>query len=129
MLIDIKSMLRVGDILVALICMFDRTHLSNFAGDKQEWTVYMTIRNQSSRIRKVPSTHSVMMVTLLLMSINNHNISQNCLHKQQYTNREVLKDVHWLVLQPLTVKDNTSTESGQYNVLCADGNYRRCKPV
>jgi len=39
MLIDVKSMLRVGDTLVALMFMSDGTHLLNFAGDNTEWPV------------------------------------------------------------------------------------------
>jgi hypothetical protein len=31
------------------------------------------------------------------------------------------------VLQPLTLKHNSSAESGYYNILCADGNFRHCK--
>jgi len=38
-LTDIKSTLRVGDILVPVIFMSDGTHLSNFAGDKKKWPV------------------------------------------------------------------------------------------
>jgi hypothetical protein len=41
----------------------------------------------------------------------------------------VLNEVLRRVLQPLTFKQNPSAESGYYNVLCADGNFRRCKPV
>jgi len=41
----------------------------------------------------------------------------------------VLNEVLWLVLQLLTLEQRPSTESGYYNVLCADGNCRRCKPV
>jgi len=33
------------------------------------------------------------------------------------------------VLQPFTFIYNPNSESGYYNVLCADGNLRRCKPV
>jgi len=29
----------------------------------------------------------------------------------------------------ITFKHNPSAESGYYNVLCADRNFRRCKPV
>ena len=50
MLIDNKSTLSVGDTLVPWIFMSDRTHVWNFAGDKNEWPVYMTIGNQSSNI-------------------------------------------------------------------------------
>jgi len=45
MLIGIKSTHRVGDTLVPLIFMSDGTHLSNSAGNKKVWPVYMTIGN------------------------------------------------------------------------------------
>jgi len=73
-LIDVYSTLRVGDTLVPLIFMSDGMHLSNFAGDKKEWPVYMKIGNLSSKIRQTPSTHSVVMVALLLIPIKNRNI-------------------------------------------------------
>jgi len=109
--------------------MSDRTHLSNFAGDKKEWHVYMTIGNLSSKIRQMPSTHSIVMVTLLPIPINNHNIPQKRLDEQRQRNREMLKEVLPRVLHPLTFIANPSAVSRYYNVLCADGNFRRCKPV
>jgi len=51
------------------------------------------------------------------------------LDEQRQTNREVLKEVLRRVLQPLTFQQNPNAESGYYDVLCADGNFRRCKPV
>jgi len=122
-------MLRVGDTLVPLIFRSDGTHLSNFAGDKKEWPVYITIGNLSLKIRHMPSTHSVIMVALLPIPIKNCNILQKRLDEQQQTNREVLNVVLRQVLYPLTCKQNASAESGYYNVVCADGNFRRYKPV
>ncbi|KAF8253572.1 hypothetical protein K440DRAFT_526215, partial [Wilcoxina mikolae CBS 423.85] len=58
-----------GNIVVPLILMSEGIHLSNSAGDKIEWSVYMTIGNLSSKIRQKPSTHSVVMVTLLPIPI------------------------------------------------------------
>jgi hypothetical protein len=69
------------------------------------------------------------MVALLLIPIRNHNIHQKRLDEQQQTNREVLKEVRRQVFQPLTIKQHLNAESGNYNVLCADGIFRRCKPV
>ena len=40
----------------------------------------------------------------------------------------MLNDVLWRELQPLTLTQNPSAESGYYNVLCADGNFSCCKP-
>jgi hypothetical protein len=128
-LIEVKATIRLGDTLVRLIIMSDGTHLSNFAGDKKEWPVYMTIGNQSSMIRQMPSAHTIVMFAVLLIPIKNRNIPQRRLNEQRQTNREVLNEVLRRVLQPLTFKVNPSAESGYYNILCADGNFRHCKPV
>jgi len=109
--------------------MSDRTHLSNFAGDKQEWPVYMTIGNLSSKICQMPSAHTIVMVALLPIPIKNRNIPQKRLDEQRQTNREVLNQVLRRVLQPLTFNQNPNAESGYYNVPCVDGNFRRCKPL
>jgi hypothetical protein len=46
----------------------------------------MTIGNLSSKIRQMPSTHSVMMVALLPIPIKNRNIPQKWLDEQRQTN-------------------------------------------
>jgi len=128
-LIEVKATLRLGDTLVPLIFMSDRTHLLNFAGNKKEWPGYMTIGNQSSNIRQMPSTHTVVMVALLMIPIKNRNIPQMWLDEQWQTNRKLLNEVLQWVHQPLTLKQNPKAESGYYNVLRADGNFKCCKPV
>jgi len=129
MLIEVKATLRLGDTLVPLIFISNETYLSNVAGDKKEWPVSMTNGNLSANIRQMPSAHTVVMVALLPIPIKNRNIPQMRLDEHQQTNRQVLNEVLQRVLQPLTFKQNPNTESGYYNVLCADGNFRRCKPV
>jgi hypothetical protein len=121
-LFEVKATLRLGDTLVPINFMSDGTHLSNFAGDKKEWPVFMTIGNLSSKIRQVPSVHTVVMVALLLIPIKNRNIPQKRLDELRQTHHEVLNEVLWWVLQPFTFKLNPSAESRYYNVLCADGN-------
>jgi hypothetical protein len=73
--------------------MSDGTHRLNFAGDKTEWPVYMTIANLSSNTRQMPSMHSVGMVALLPIPINNRNILQKRLAEQWQANRELLNEV------------------------------------
>jgi hypothetical protein len=68
-LIEVEATLRLGESLVPLIFMSDGTHLSNFTGDKEVSPVYMTIGNLSSKIRQMPSVHTVVMVTLLPIPI------------------------------------------------------------
>jgi hypothetical protein len=69
-----------------MIFMSDGTHLSNFAGRKKEQPVYMTIGKLSSKIRQMPSTHTVVMVTLLPSPNNNWNIPPKLPNEQRQTN-------------------------------------------
>jgi hypothetical protein len=69
------------------------------------------------------------MVALLPIPIKKRNIPQEWLDEQRQTNREVQNEVLRRALPPLTFKQNLNAESGYYNVLCPDGNFRRCKPV
>jgi len=77
----------------------------------------------------MPSMHTIVMVALLPIPIKHRNSPQKRLDEQQQTNREVLNEVLRRLLQPLAFKQNPNAESGYYNVLCADGNFRRCKLV
>jgi len=109
--------------------MSDETHLLNFAGDKKEWSVYMTIGNVSSKIRQTTSKHAVVMFALLPIPMKNRNIPPNRLDVQQPTIREVLNDVLRQLLKPMTFKQNHSAASGYYKFLLADGNFRHWKLV
>jgi len=83
----------VGYTLVPEIFMSDTTDLSNFAGDKNEWTVNMTIGNISSKIHHMPSTHTVLTVALQPIPIKNNKFPQRRMDEQQKTNREVRNEV------------------------------------
>jgi len=85
-LIEVKATLRPGDTVVALIFMSDGTHLLNFAGDKKEWPVYMTIGNLSLKIRQMPSMHTIVMVALLPIPIKNRNIPPKRLDEPRQRN-------------------------------------------
>jgi hypothetical protein len=95
----------------------------------KEWPVYVTTGNESSKISHMASVHTVVMVTLLPILINNRNIAQKGLDVRGQSKREVLKEVLRWVLQRLTCKPNPKAESGYYNILCVDDNFRCCKQV
>ena len=117
------------DTLVPVIFMSDATHLLNFTGDKKKLPVYMTFGHLSWKFRQMPSMHAVVMVTLLPIPINNCHLPQKQLAEQWQINQEVLNEVPWQGLHPLTWKQNPSAKSRYYNVLCVEGNLRRCKSV
>jgi hypothetical protein len=77
----------------------------------------MTIGNQSSKIRQMPSTYNIIMVALLPIPINNRYIPQKQLDQQPQGKQEVLNIVFRWVLCPRTFKQSPSAESGYYNVL------------
>jgi len=77
----------------------------------------------------MPCTNKVKIFALRSIPIKNRKIPPKRLDVQCWTNREVLNEVLWRVLQLLTFKQNPSAKSGHYNDLCADGNFRHCKPV
>jgi len=89
----------------------------------------MTIGNLSSKIRQMPSMHSILIVALLPIPIKNRNLPQNQLSEQRQTTREVLNEILQWVLKLLTLKQIPGAESWYYNFLCADGNFRHCKLV
>jgi hypothetical protein len=122
-------MLRGWDTLGPWIFMSNGTHLSNVAGDKKERLLYMTFGNPSSKIRQTPSTQSFIMFALRPIPINNGNILQQWLDEQWQIIREVMKEVLRIVLQPITFRQHPSAERGYYNIVCADANFRLCKPV
>jgi hypothetical protein len=73
--------------------------------------------------------HTIVMIAMLPITIKNRNISQKRLDEQQQTNREVLNKVLQGLFHPLSFKQCPNAENGHYNVLCADGIFRRCKLV
>jgi hypothetical protein len=116
-LIEVNTTLRLGDTLLPLILRSDRTHLSDVAGNNNEWLFYMTIGNLTSKIRQLPSTHTVVIVTLMEIPITNIIIPQKQQDEQQQTNREVPNIVLWRALQPLTLKQHPNTHSWFHNIL------------
>jgi hypothetical protein len=68
------------------------------------------------------------MVTVLCIPIKRRGVAWDGLDVLHRTKGEVLDEMIRRVLQPFTCIQHPSTNSGYYNVLCADGNFRRCIP-
>ena len=56
-----------GSTLVRILLTSDQTCLTNFAGDKKLWTLYMSIGNISSQIRNKPVSQAWILIGLLLI--------------------------------------------------------------
>jgi hypothetical protein len=81
--------------------MSDATHLTNFAGDRKAWPVYMTIGNLPAAVRNAPSTQSVLLVALLLVPIKLHDIPKARRDFQREHNQLVHQYVLRHLLAPL----------------------------
>jgi len=88
MLLDVKSTFREVDTLLPVIFMSGGTSLSNFAGNKKECPLNMTIGNQSTNICQMPLTCRIVMVALLTIQLKNRNIPLHRVDQQQQSNRE-----------------------------------------
>jgi hypothetical protein len=115
--------------LVPMIFSSNRKHLLNVAGNKRECAINMKIGYLSSKICQMPSTRRVAMIPLLPIPMKNCNIPQTWLDEQQHTRREVLNKALLRGFLAYTFEQDPWSESGNYSILCADGNFRRCHPV
>jgi len=64
-----------------------------FPRDKTQWAVYITIGNLSSKIRYMPSMHSVVMIALLPIPILNDKIPQKRLDGKRQMDQAVLNEL------------------------------------
>jgi hypothetical protein len=58
-----------------------------------------------------------------------HNITQKRIQEKWQTNKEVLNTVLQWILESLTFIHNPNVKGGYFNILCAAGNFSRCKLV
>jgi hypothetical protein len=57
-----QKLLPPGATIAPVILASDKTHLSNFSGDKQAWPVYLSIGNIAKEIRRKPTHHATVLV-------------------------------------------------------------------
>jgi hypothetical protein len=114
----------VGGTLVPLIFLSDSTHLTNFAGDKKAWPVYMTIGNLRSSVRMKPTMHSVVLVALLPQPLKARDVPLAQKNKQKKQNRLIQQTVLDFLLQPLS-----NPVDSEFVALCSDDRRRSCHAV
>jgi hypothetical protein len=124
-----------GCTVVPILLFSDSTHLTNFAGDKKAWPIYMSIGNLDSTTRMKPSTQSVVMIGLLPQKFKHstQGPSGRNNEKQGRFNDYIIHKVLGHVLQALVRSEGNSGDRGDsedraFYALCADGRWRLCVP-
>ena len=114
---ETQNVIPEGGTVVPLLFGSDKTHLTNFSGDKAAWPLYMTLGNIKKEIRRQSSKRAWVLVALLPIPPKHPESGE--IHMTWHT--AVNK-----VLEP--VKDVDLNGSG-YFLDCADGKVRQCYPI
>jgi len=112
-----------GATVVPIIGMSDRTNLTDFAGDKKAWPVYMTIGNVLSTIRNRPRSMGILLLGLLPIPPKLAK-SFRAAKLQRLINADTLCGVFELIFASL----NAAAREGA-PIDCADGKLRRWFPI
>ena len=114
---DTQDKVLEGGTIVLLLFGSDKTHLTNFSGDKAAWPLYMTLGNIKKEIRRQSSKRAWVLVALLPVLPKDPGSGE--IHTTWYT--AINK-----VLEP--IKD-VDLDGPGYSWDCADGKVCRCYPV
>lgn len=106
-----------GGTVVPLLFASDKTHLTNFSGDKAAWPVYMSIGNISKDLRRQGSKRAWVLVAL--MPIPPKHPKDGEIHRSWHGAIE-------RILKPIAELDIAGPG---YEWDCADGQVRRCYPI
>ncbi|KAH9953771.1 hypothetical protein BGW80DRAFT_1191841 [Lactifluus volemus] len=117
---DMQTKLPVGSTIAPVILSSDKTHLSQFGGDKSAWPVYMTLGNIDKVKRRQPNAHATILLAYLPVpkldtfsdktrSKRGHDLFHFCMRR---------------VLQSLVKAGNEGV-----SIVCADGFMRHVFPI
>ncbi|KAF8416597.1 hypothetical protein EV426DRAFT_541182, partial [Tirmania nivea] len=112
-----------GETLVLILLPSDKTHLTNFSGDKKLWPVYMSIGNIGSAIRNTHMMYAWIPIALLPIGPKRINkIPGYSVEMQEIQALKTILDVLAYLLKPLS---DTRCQIG-YEMVCTDGNIQLC---
>jgi len=106
-----------GGTVIPLLFGSDKTHLTNFSGDKAAWPLYMTLGNIKKEVRRQSSKRAWVLVALLPIPPKHPESGEIQMTWHTAINK---------VLEP--IKDVNLNGSG-YSLDCPDGKVRQCYPI
>jgi hypothetical protein len=101
-----------GATIIPVILASDKTHLSNFTGDKTTWPVYLTIGNIKKSIQRKPTAHASILIGYIPVSKLEFFSKSKC----QFAGYQLFHNCMRSLLDPLR-------EAGKNGIdmVCADG--------
>jgi hypothetical protein len=112
---ETQEQLPDGATIVPVIFASDKTHLTNFSGDKSAWPLYMSIGNIQKDVRRAASKRAWILVGFIPVPPKGATDIDSSWHHAIHT-----------ILKPLREVDISGTG---YEWDCADGFKRTCYPL
>ena len=106
--------------MAPVIITSDKTHLSNFSGDKTAWPMYLTIGNIDKSTRRSPTARAMVLIGYIPVT----KLECFSKSKRQYQGYQVFHDCKRALLKPLQAAGKEGVE-----MVCADGFIRLVYPI
>ncbi|KAI0074716.1 hypothetical protein K474DRAFT_1601024, partial [Panus rudis PR-1116 ss-1] len=117
---DVQDRLEPGSTIAPIVLASDKTHLTNFSGDKAAWPVYLSVGNIPKSIRRSPSAHATILLGYLPCA------KLECFPEGERAERgyQLFHDCMRSLLEPLI-------DAGKNGVamVCADEKIRKVYPL
>ena len=117
---NLQEHFEVGATIIPAILVSDKTHLSNFTGDKSAWPIYLTIGNIEKTVRYKPTARASILIGCIPVS------KLECFSKSkcQFAGYQLFHNCMRSFLDPLREAGNNGVD-----VVCADGFVRHAYPI
>jgi hypothetical protein len=116
----LQEVFEEGATIIPVILASDKTHLSNFTGDKSAWPVYLMIGNIEKSVRRKPSAHASILIGYIPVS----NLECFSKSKHQFAGYQLFHNCMRSLLDPLRDAGTNGVD-----IVCTDGFIQRAYPI